>query len=651
MAPWYDEIPPWTSPPVVASVPPRPAFDVASRPQEVLEPVVTMAEANLSEPLERSSHAEVQPSWRLEVACSAYTDLNSWLDVMLELVKYPERTSTNILRADVLLEAEEHQDHLEAGWSPIKSIVREILPRRPGVNPTMLELCRFYRSSDDGQSALVTYTPLMVADCVDARAMNSVDELLAASRRPDTPAEIPFYHPAVLSLAFTFRARAGQNPHELPKGKLEIHMLPFPSNANDATLQRVANSLLKTIHIHAWGKAHSYKARIAHDRLVSRHLFQDVYLNLKLRWASFLCKEWKEKTNPEKHVHEDLAVCAWLMLFWRSKFGRPTFGDDEKIGLRDRPWLSDTRAWGRPRGGFVDVGCGNGLLVWLLNNEGYTGHGFDLRPRKSWELFEYDSVIEVEYPAPKIAGKHLPARIEVSMRKADLRVHTLDAMNAIHAYLQDPTSSSDEHSELLPRGSFLVGNHADELTPLLPFLASTIQESSGLLNIPCCPWMVSGDRFTRTNYRISREEVASLLAMPLDETATPEQIEALRAEMVELALGPPVDAPQTSTQGENATASKNEGNGGSKMIAYLTYISHLHLVAGWHVEKEALRMPSTKNWSIVSTKRAPESPAGRATAAALIAKALGQWKARDVEQEGKWFLTASKDLDKTLIES
>ena len=36
---------------------------------------------------------------------------------------------------------------------------------------------------------------------------------------------------------------------------------------------------------------------------------------------------------------------------------------------------------------FVDLGCGNGLLTYILMSEGYNGIGIDLRKRKIWDLF------------------------------------------------------------------------------------------------------------------------------------------------------------------------------------------------------------------------------------------------------------------------
>ena len=40
----------------------------------------------------------------------------------------------------------------------------------------------------------------------------------------------------------------------------------------------------------------------------------------------------------------------------------------------------------RPR--FVDLGCGSGVLPFVLNKEGYPGYGVDLRSRPFWEKLE-----------------------------------------------------------------------------------------------------------------------------------------------------------------------------------------------------------------------------------------------------------------------
>ena len=64
--------------------------------------------------------------------------------------------------------------------------------------------------------------------------------------------------------------------------------------------------------------------------------------------------------DPEKFVHEDVAIAAYLILLWEEEEEKATF---------------------------LDLGCGNGLLVYILSREGYAGRGVDIRRRKIWDAY------------------------------------------------------------------------------------------------------------------------------------------------------------------------------------------------------------------------------------------------------------------------
>ena len=67
---------------------------------------------------------------------------------------------------------------------------------------------------------------------------------------------------------------------------------------------------------------------------------------ITFRW---MLNWWQESTDATKHVFEDVAIAAWLVVYWARVYAH---------------------AGGKPPGGFVDVGCGNGLLyVALLSIE------------------------------------------------------------------------------------------------------------------------------------------------------------------------------------------------------------------------------------------------------------------------------------------
>lgn len=103
---------------------------------------------------------------------------------------------------------------------------------------------------------------------------------------------------------------------------------------------------------------------------------------------------------------------------------------------------------------FLDLGCGNGLLTYILCSEGLQGLGLDLRSRRSWSLFNPSLYREM---------------------------------------LINPQSSSFQEFVQSENVTLLIGNHSDELTPWLPILASYCQCDVFLL--PCCFYEFSGKKF------------------------------------------------------------------------------------------------------------------------------------------------------------
>ena len=167
------------------------------------------------------------------------------------------------------------------------------------------------------------------------------------------------------------------------------------------------------------------------------------------------------------------------------------------------------------------------MLTHILTAEGYAGVGIDLRARTSWS--------------------HYP-----SSTQSQLRVEALDP-----TALDDPETISAH--PYLRHGVFIVGNHADELTPWVPVLA-TVCSASGYLSIPCCAWAFDA------RYQRSRDD-----AYPIP---------------------------------DGFVDSLNLGGDGGNMSSYSSYriwLASLSLHLGWRVECEMLRIPSTRNWAIVGS--------------------------------------------------
>lgn len=78
----------------------------------------------------------------------------------------------------------------------------------------------------------------------------------------------------------------------------------------------------------------------------------DILVSMMLRMQSlelFFFQIWPENTDPQKFVYEDVAIATYLILLFEEE--RKETGDDKKQS-------------------YVDLGCGNGLLVHILNSEG-----------------------------------------------------------------------------------------------------------------------------------------------------------------------------------------------------------------------------------------------------------------------------------------
>ncbi|KAG2465898.1 TRM44 methyltransferase, partial [Polypterus senegalus] len=74
---------------------------------------------------------------------------------------------------------------------------------------------------------------------------------------------------------------------------------------------------------------------------------------LTVHRGMFLTEVWPEVTDPEKFVYEDVAIATYLLVMWEE--------ERKEKGLIEKQ-------------SFVDLGCGNGLLVHILSNEGVGPH-------------------------------------------------------------------------------------------------------------------------------------------------------------------------------------------------------------------------------------------------------------------------------------
>ncbi|KAI9217475.1 hypothetical protein BC828DRAFT_391074 [Blastocladiella britannica] len=195
------------------------------------------------------------------------------------------------------------------------------------------------------------------------------------------------------------------------------------------------------------------------DVFVDRATYTATYKRLKRRYADLLTT-WTEKTDPQKFVHEDMALASYLICVWsHPRFQLPSQGPNQ-----------------RQRVVFADLGCGNGLLTYLLGMEGYQGYGIDLRSRKIWPRWtDGCGTIKLIEQTVDFASYQLPADV-----------------------------------------TWVLGNHADELCPwiaeigrrdrappMFPTSCTTVSSATQqqppapyLFILPCCFFNRDGVKFS-----------------------------------------------------------------------------------------------------------------------------------------------------------
>lgn len=417
--------------------------------------------------------------------------------VMLNLIKNPNHNSSWLFRADILLDRAGSEvsecvvSDLDCplqipqfdGLDMTRLLVRRMIPRNELRDKPLEQTCVFYEdqvSEATSKRSLILYLP---------HVRSEVD--------------MPFYHPAVRGIAFLHVWN-----EEESKGSVSTHYLFFDSAERAEKLTRTALHLLRVLHKHGEGLAKGYQKRVHHDVLVPQIALQTRYADLKQKYSRKLVSEWEEVTDPEKHVFEDLCIAAFLIELWNGMYKDTEFP------------------------GFVDIGCGNGLLVHILHREGYTGWGFDARARKSWA--KYGSEVSVR----TVDGGH---QMQESLQ-------TLVLLPSVTRSTEnEQINDSLVHDGHFPKDTFIISNHADELTPWTPILARL--SGCPFMMIPCCSHNLTGARF-------------------------------------------------------RAAPPKDKAAGKSMYNSLCGWVSDIAADCGWEVEREILRIPSTRNTAFIGRRLA-----------------------------------------------
>ncbi|KAK4164152.1 hypothetical protein QBC43DRAFT_318176 [Cladorrhinum sp. PSN259] len=444
---------------------------------------------------------ETTTTWRPIFSHDCTFDPTIFDGVVANLIRNPNINSSWLFRADILHDGPEapstpFSNYIPAfvGFDLRQCIVRRLIPRNTMRDNPMDQTCLIYRNTTPPQESHED------GDNINQRT------LLIYLPHVASPDEMPYYHPKVRGIAFLHEWSASES-----SGTTSLSYLYFDPAADRSVdkLTRTALNLLQVVHKHGQGRVKGYQKRVHHDVLIPQARLQDTYTRLKQKYARSLIESWAEVTDPDKHVFEDLCIAAFLIELWADMYGAA-----------------------EPFPGFVDIGCGNGLLVYILNLEGFRGWGFDARARKSWANYniklsdgEQDSLRELVLLPPPVSRAGL--QDEISNKASNFNADMI-------------------HDGRFPRGTFIISNHADELTPWTPILAAI--SDCPFIAIPCCSHDLSGAKF-------------------------------------------------------RAPVPKDKTKAVSTYASLVVWVSQIAEDCGWEAEEEMMRIPSTRNAAIIGRRR------------------------------------------------
>jgi tRNASer (uridine44-2'-O)-methyltransferase len=116
---------------------------------------------------------------------------------------------------------------------------------------------------------------------------------------------------------------------------------------------------------------------------------------------------------------------------------------------------------------------------------------------------------------------------------------------------EDLVRDEDIHDGLFPAGTFIISNHADELTPWTPILAAI--SNCPFITIPCCSHKLTGAKW-------------------------------------------------------RAPPPRDKSKSGSMYASLVDWVSLIAEDCQWEIETEMLRIPSTRNTALVGRRRTQVDP-------------------------------------------
>ena len=347
--------------------------------------------------------------------------LEHFLETMNMLLHEPNIISPAILRAEVLQDKTTEENE----W---KRIVQRVLVPKQTRDPRIWQQVVYDFSATGAEGCSITHS------CF-------TDE---SFKTPATVDCLPYFYPKFDSFCYHYQpipaAGVVDGMIDEARGIFSITVACKDMESIDQLLDNRIKDIFakvckKVVKI-CVGTMNGYKKRVHHDLVIPKIAYQDKYRILKEKYSEWV-EKWPEDTDPSKHVFEDIGIATWLILLFEQQALSP----------------------GKTKH-FVDLGCGNGFLSYILLNEGFSGMGIDLSRRKLWGLF--------------------PSHVHGKLVERPI------------------LPKQEDFTEF----EFIIGNHSDELTPWVPVIAR--RDSCRWMVIPCCLFELDGRKFTKSIPELGR---------------------------------------------------------------------------------------------------------------------------------------------------
>ncbi|RKP32354.1 DUF1613-domain-containing protein [Metschnikowia bicuspidata] len=469
---------------------------------------------------------------------------------MSHLIREPNINSTVILRADML----EHTTYNLLGQIETQVKNSPELPSFPATESSQTPLLQ--RDLDD------------IALRLDLALLNEMNLKLSSSFIRRIIPRNPFKDHIIIQTCLLYKAdksvlvvyvphisKKEDGPFYLPpvytigllyrEGTISIHYIPFEDDALFAQLDAAERPIRIALRLLQTLAKHSKGVKVGYEKRVNHDLVVS-RVSFQNRYI-----ELKKKYSGD-------LVANWVESTDPKKH---VFEDLAVAAFLIELWNTHYKD---KEFEFRDLGCGNGLLANILILEGFKGKGIDARARKSWRTYPAEvqlNLLEqiiipgillslhpsVTSMAPYIAGRLF--EVPGFDRKNPNAVPLIEYYSSENLLESHKVCTTEE----FPPNTFIIGNHLDEVTCWIPLLGFPF------MVIPCCSHALSGAKVRFPPRRASHGHKDSKSTQ------------------------------NTSTYG-----------------ALVDHVEDLAHEMGWEVQKEVLRIPSTRNSAIIGLERRTE---------------------------------------------